>query len=172
MDGSCGGRVKAREEAVHVSGSAGCCDSAEAFALAGLLRGCGKEAVDEGAQVETGAAGDDGQVAAFGNSGEGFAGLAAVVSGGAGLVGPGDVDHVVLDEGALFVRGLGGADLHLAIDGDGVAADDLTVELFGEAESEGGLAAGGGADEDDEGLAGDCHTADATCITIDATSLE
>ena len=36
-------------------------------------------------------------------------------------------------EGALFARGLGGADLHLAVDGDGVAADDLAVELFGEA---------------------------------------
>ena len=121
------------------------------------MRRRGEEAVDEGAQVEAGAAGDDGQVAAFGDSGEGFAGLAAVVAGGAGFVGPCDVDHVVLDEGALFVGRLGGADLHLAVDGDGVAADDLAVELLGEAEGEGGFAAGGGADEDDEGLVGRGH---------------
>ena len=86
------------------------------------------------------------------DAGEGFAGLTAVVAGGAGLVGPCDVDHVVLDEGALFVRGLGGADLHLAVDGYGVATDDFAVELFGEAKGEGGFAAGGGADEDDERL--------------------
>ena len=132
-----------------------------------MLRRGGEEAVDERAQVEAGAAGDDGQVAAFGDAGEGFAGQAAVVAGGAGLVGPGDVDQVVRDEGALFVRGLGGADLHLAIDGDGVAADDLAVELFGETQGERGLAAGGGADEHDEGFGG------GVCgwrFTIDATS--
>ena len=50
------------------------------------------------------------------------------------------------------MRGLGGADLHLAVDGDRVAADDLAVELLGEVDRERGLAAGGGADEDDEWL--------------------
>jgi hypothetical protein len=50
---------------------------------------------------------------------------------------------VVLNEGSLFVRWLGGADLHLAIDGDRVATNDFAVELFGESECEGGFAAGG-----------------------------
>ncbi len=159
MDGCGCGWVEAGEQAVEVGGAAGCGEFAKAFALAGFLRRCGKEAVDESAEVEAGASGDDGQVAAFGDAGEGFAGLTAVVACGAGFVGPGDVDHVVLDEGALFAGGLCGADLHLAVDGDGVAADDLAVELFGEAESEGGLAAGGGADEDDERFAG--------CVSIE-----
>ena len=147
---ACG--VEAGEDAVQVGGAAGGCEFAEAFALAVLFGRRGEEAVDERAQVEAGSSGDDGQVAAFSDAGEGFAGLAAVVAGGAGLVGPGDVDHVVLDEGSLVARGLGGADLHLAIDGDRVATDDLAVELFGEAKGEGGLAAGGGAGEDDERL--------------------
>ena len=150
VDGCGCGWVEAGEEAMEVGGAAGLGEFAEAFALAGFLGRGGEEAVDERAQVEAGAAGDDGQVAPFGDASEGFAGLAAVVACGAGFVGPGDVDHVVLDEGALFARGLGGADLHLAVDGDGVAADDLAVELFGEAECERGFAAGGGADEDDE----------------------
>ena len=57
---------------------------------------------------------------------------------------------MVLDESTLFACGLGGADLHLAIDGYGVAADDLAVELLGEAKCQRGFAAGGRADEDDE----------------------
>ena len=57
---------------------------------------------------------------------------------------------MVRDAGALGERGLGGADLHAAVDGDGVAADDLAGEALGESEGEGGLAAGGGAGEDDE----------------------
>ena len=157
VDGCCGGWVEAGEEAVEVGGATGRGEFAEAFALAGFLGRSGEETVDERAQVEAGASGDDGQVAAFGDAGEGFAGLTAVVACGAGLVGPGDVDHVVLDEGALFAGGLRGADLHLAVDGYGVAADDLAVELFGEAEGEGGFAAGGGADEDDERFVGRCH---------------
>ncbi len=132
-----------------------------------MLRWCGKEAVDEGAKVEAGASGDDGKMTALRDAAQGFARLAAVVSRGARFIGPGDVDHVVLDEGALFVRGLGGADLHLAVDGYGVAADDLAVELLGEADGEGCFAAGGRAVEDDQrlvasGLGGAMFTIDAT----------
>ena len=63
--GGCGG-VKTGEEAVQVGGAASGGEFAEAFALAGLFGRSGEEAVDEGAQVEAGAAGDDGEVAAFG----------------------------------------------------------------------------------------------------------
>jgi hypothetical protein len=55
----------------------------------------------------------------------------------------------VRDLAAFGWGGLGGTDLHLAIDGDGVAADDLAGEAFGEMERERSLAAGGGAEEDD-----------------------
>jgi hypothetical protein len=39
-------------------------------------------------------------------------------------------------------RWLGRPDLHLAIDGDRVAADDLAAKMFGEPERERSLAAG------------------------------
>ena len=152
VDGCGGGDVEACEDAVEVGWASCRGDLAQAVAEAGLLRWCGEEAVDEGAKVEAGASGDDGEVAALSDAAKGFASLAAVVAGGAGLIGPGDVDHVVLNEGALFVRGLGGADLHLAVDGYGVAADDLAVELLGQPDGEGGFAAGGGAGEDDQRL--------------------
>ena len=78
-----------------------------------------------------------------------LAGQTAVVSGGEGFGGVGDVDQVVRDAAALGWRGLGGSDLHLSVDGNGVATDDLSGEALGEAERERGLAAGGGAKQHD-----------------------
>ncbi len=51
------------------------------------------------------------------------------------------------DAGALFGRGFGGAEVHAAIDGDGIAADDLAAEALGEGEGERGFAAAGGAEQ-------------------------
>ena len=84
----------------------------------GFLWRRGEEAVDEGSEIEAGSSGDDRESASFGDAGESFAGLTAVVACGAGLIGPGDVDHVVGDESAFFVGWFGSADLHLAVDGD------------------------------------------------------
>jgi hypothetical protein len=56
------------------------------------------------------------------------------------------------------------------MDGNGVAADNLAGELFGEAEAKRGLAAGRRADEDDERFAGRCHHQTVSFFTIDATS--
>jgi len=77
--------------------------------------------------------------------------VAGVVAGGAGLSGVVEVEEMVGDEAALGGRGLGGAELHVAIDGDGVAGEDLGTEALGECERERGLAGGGGAEECDEG---------------------
>ena len=123
---------------------------AELFAQRFMARRRGEEAIEQRAQVEACSATDDGQAAALRDLADGLAGEAAVVSGGAGLVGRGDVDEVVRDAGALGQGGLGCADLHAAIDGDGVAGDDFAGESLGEGEGKRGLAAGGGAGDDDE----------------------
>ena len=70
----------------------------------------------------------------MGDLAQGGAGLTGVVAGGEGMVGGGDVDEMVLDLGALGERGLGGAEVHAAVDGYGVATDDFAVELLGEGE--------------------------------------
>ncbi len=85
----------------------------------------GEEPVDEGAEVESGSSGDDGEFFSCGDFGEGGAGVAAVVAGGEGFGGVDDVDQVVRGLAAFGWRGLGGADLHFAVDGDGVATDDF-----------------------------------------------
>jgi len=96
-----------------------------------LSRGTGKEAIREGAQIEAGSAGDDGKALARSYPLEGLTSKAAIFSGGERLVGIGDVDEVMRQACAVGGRGLGGADVHAAIDGDGVATDDFAVEALG-----------------------------------------
>jgi hypothetical protein len=105
---------------------------AEALTQVFVTGGAGEEAISQSAEVEAGSAGDDGEFSAAGNFAEGSSGLPAVVAGGEGLVGVGDVDEVMRDAGALFGCGFGAAEIHAAIDGDGIATDDFAVEAFGE----------------------------------------
>jgi len=109
----------------------------------------GEQSHGECAEVEAGSAGDDEEMVALGDFAEGGAGLAGVVAGGEGVVGGGDVDEVMGDEGALGERRLGGAEVHAAVDGYGVATDDFAVELLGEGEGKCGFAAAGGAEDED-----------------------
>jgi len=104
------------------------------------------------------------------DAGKGFTGQTAVVACGAGFVGPHDVYQVMWYEGALLVRGLRGANFHLAVDGDRVTTDDFTVELCGEAECERTFAAGGWSDEDDERFVDCYYHRKAPLVTINATS--
>lgn len=134
VNGCSRGWIEAREDTMKVSSTSGLTDFAEAFALAGLLEWRREESFDQRAQIKASSASDDGQVASVRNSSQGFARLTAVVPGGAGFVGPDDVDHVVLDESTFFARGFSCADFHLAINGYGVTADDLAIERFGETE--------------------------------------
>ena len=121
---------------------------AEALTQVFVTGGAGEEALSEGAQVEAGSAGDNGESSAAGDFAQGCASLSAVVAGGERLIGVGDIDEVVRDVGAFFGCGFGGAEIHTAIDGDGIATDDFAVEALGEGEGEGGFAAAGGAKEE------------------------
>jgi len=174
--GGCG--VEASKDAVEVGGAFLGRAGAEFFAERLVALGRGEEAVEQRAQVKAGASGDDRQhfvlfstlfAREYGwvlwipritrryiwhpplaDSGDSFAGEAAVVAGGAGFVGGEDVDEVVRDAGALGQSGFSGADLHAAVDGDRVAGDDFAGEALGQGEGEGGFAAGSRAAEDDE----------------------
>jgi len=154
MDLLCRFGVEAGEDAVQPSRSFGGFGAAEASAngicLFGRSLWSGEEPVDEGAEVESCSSSDDGEFFSSGDIGEGGAGEAAVVAGGEGLGRIDDVDQVVRDLAAFGWGGFGGADLHLAIDGNGVAADDFSGETVGEIERKCRFAAGGGAEEDDQ----------------------
>ena len=154
VDGLGGAGVEAREQAVEVSGAAAGAEGVEALAEGGSDGWRGKETVEQGAEIEAGAADEERQAAAGGDAVDGLAGVAGPVAGGEGLVGIDEIEAVVGDEGAVFEGGFGGADLHAAEDADGVAGEDFGGEALGEAEGEVGLAGGGGAGEDDEGWVG------------------
>ena len=123
--------------------------AAQAVAQIFLACGASEEAVCEGAKVEAGAAGDDGKLIVIGDIAKDGAGLTAVVSGSERLVGVGDVDEVMRDACALFGRGFGGAKVHAAINGNGIAAGYFTVETFSQGERERRFAATGGAEDQD-----------------------
>ena len=151
--GGCG--VEAGEDAMEPARGLALGAAGEAVAERLLAGGAIKEAHGECAKVEAGAAGDDGQLVAGGDGCEGSAGQAGVVAGGEGGAGIADVDEVVGELGLLSRGGLGGAEVHPAIDGHRVATDDFALEELAEGEREGGFPAAGGAhDEDGERLGG------------------
>ena len=92
----------------------------------------GGEAFEERSEIEASSSRDDREAASSRDLAEGLTGAAGVVAGGAGFVRRVEVDAVVRDTCALGEGGLGGADLHAAIDGDGVAGDDFAGESLGE----------------------------------------
>jgi hypothetical protein len=151
--GGCG--VEAAKSAVEMRGTAGCGALAQEIAQAWVLRGRGKEAVEQGAGVKAGTSGQDREDVALGERGQNLAGVAGIVASGRRLGGVVEVEQVVWDEETLFGRGFGGADLHVAVDGDGVAGEDLgglaeCAEMLGECKRECGFAGGGGAEEGDK----------------------
>ena len=130
MDIGGGPGVEAREQSVQGGWTSTRRQVAKTGAKAGVDVWRREEAVQQCAKIETGAARDDREPSAAGDAGEGLAREPAPVSGGEGLVGVDDIKQVVRNQGALVRRRLGGADLHLAIDGYGIAADDLAGELL------------------------------------------
>ncbi len=150
VDGLGGAGVETGKEAMEMGGGVAGGEGTEAVAQGGIDGGCGKEAVEERAEIEAGAADDERKTAAGGDAVDSFASMPGPVAGGEGLVGVDEVEAVVGDEGAIFRGGLGGADLHAAVDGDGVAGEDFGGEVLRKAEGEVGFAGGGGTGEDDE----------------------
>jgi len=89
-----------------------------------------EQAVGEGSQVQTGSPGDDGQVIARTDAAQGFAGEPTVITGSERMIGVGNIDEMMLQPRAFLCGGLGSAEIHAAIDRNGIAADDFAVELL------------------------------------------
>ena len=143
-----GGWVEASEHFMQPACALVVAGLLKAIAQCLLARRPGEKAHGERAEIEAGASGDDGEVIAAGDLVEGDAGLAAVFAGGKNLARIGDVDQVMRQDALLFAGGLGGAYVHAAVDGDRVAADDFCRERLAKREGEGGLAAAGGAENE------------------------
>ncbi len=75
--------------------------------------------------------------------------LLHVAGDGVVLRGRANVEHMVGHPGALFGRGLGGADVHAPVDLHGVGRDDLAAESLRELDAEAGFACGRRAADND-----------------------
>src|SRR5690606_24815958 len=114
----------------------------------------GRQAPQQGAEVQAGAAGEDRQATARDDAVDGGARVAGEVGRGIGLPGVAQVEQMVRGAGALGSVGFGRADVQAAVDQSRVDADDLAAEGLRPVQRQGGLARGGGAHEGDGGGAG------------------
>ena len=109
------------------------------------------QALEQGLEVEHGAADQQGQVATRLDRLHGGAGVLHEACCAVALQGIDQVDQVVRGYGQFFRRRLGGADVHLAVDQGGIDTDDFHRQLpvlvcvLGQRQRCGGLATGGGA---------------------------
>src|SRR5579863_9962562 len=150
MDALCGRRIEAQKHAVQPGRAAALGALAQASPdVLGTLRS-GKEAVEQGAQIESRSASHDGKAMAGDDLGNGRAREARIVPRGAKLAWRQHIDEVMRDFATLSGRRLGGADFHRAVNGDRVATDDLSAEVPGQNERQGCLTAAGGPKQDDE----------------------
>ena len=107
-----------------------------------------QEAVAHGADVQAGAAHQHGHARSGADARDGLQRLLLIHRQGIRLVGIDDVEQMVGQARALREGGLGGADVHPAVDRSGVGRDDFHREVLGQRQRQGGLAGGGRANDD------------------------
>ncbi len=111
-------------------------DGGEAGAKGRVGGGSLEQTVEQGADIEPGAAADDRQASADGDFGDEGAGAAGKFTGGEDFVGLQEVEEVVGDTLA-FARGdFGGADIQALIELQRIAVNDFALEGMGEMNGE------------------------------------
>lgn len=119
----------------------------EAGAEKEIRRGAGRQATEEGAEIEAGAAAEDGETTAGGDFGKEDFDLASEVGGGEGLVGTTNVEEMVRGGEAVGERKFGGADVEAAEHLKRVTVYEFAVEVAGKGDGESTFARTGGADD-------------------------
>ncbi len=143
-------RVKASQQPVERSGALGLASHeprADRFVAPRQRR----QAAQECAQIESGAAGKNRQMPACSDSGDDPAGIASVIAGGINLGGLKYVDHVVGNPVAFGCRKFRRADVESPIELERVAVDDFSLKTPGYVKGESALAGAGRAGDDDQG---------------------
>ena len=122
----------------------------DALAHVGIGSRHGVKAVHQRLEIQHGAADEQRQRAARANLGNQKGGVLHEGGGAVGLPGLADVNEMVRHRGALSGRGLGGANVHAAVDQRRIDADDFhrhrhrPGQALGEPQSGASLARGGG----------------------------
>src|SRR5688572_12934263 len=119
----------------------------------------GEQTIQQRAQVKSGAADDDRQSPAITDLGEHRAGIANVIAGTIDARGLDDIEEVVRRPGTLLRRGLRSPEVELAIEGYGVAVDDLSGKALSHRERKSRLAAAGGTENGNQQRIATAHRA-------------
>jgi len=120
-------------------------------AQSGIRRRQVGQPVAQRLEVQHGAAGQQRDVAARDDLAHQADGIGAKTRGGVALLGRYDVDQVVRADRAFRPRGLGRADVHVAVHQRRVDADDLDRQGLRERKRTGSLATGGGTEQEQGG---------------------
>ena len=145
MNPAGGLRIESGKQAVKRAGAAAF-PGGEPVAQRLVARGAFEQAVQEGAQVEAGASGHNGEAFTVRRCRPEPAGQAGIFAGGEKLVGIQDIQKMVGNPPTLGGRQLGGSDIEVAVDLQGIAIDDLAAESGGEGQGQIALAGTGRAD--------------------------
>ena len=137
-------RIDAPEQGMQPIDTPAIRDSLETRAQRFVAAGAGKESPRQRAVIKPRAADENGQPPARRDITDRRRSLARVLGGRVLLRGIGDVDEMVWDALPCGRGYLVGADIESAVDGGGVAADDLAVELPREHHAQRALAGRGG----------------------------
>src|ERR1700748_629813 len=140
MDARGGRWIQAHKDAMQIHRPMHVRFSRQALTKVSGPLGTGKEALEQGAKIEAGAPGNDGQFAPGADGRDDDTRGAGVVAGGVEGIRGDNIEQVMRYLPPLRGGGLGRTDLQTLIDRDRIATDNLSVELLRQGNGERGFA--------------------------------
>jgi len=135
MDALGGGGVEVPQKPVDRARAA-MLSGSQAIAQGLVARGSRKKTVHKGTEIKTGSTGQDRDMPAMGDFGKHATGQAGVFAGAEYLVGIENIDQVMGNATAVLGWELGGADIEIAVNLQGIAVYDFTGEFFREGQGQ------------------------------------
>lgn len=149
MNARSGNGIKARKQAMQPARTTALAAARHASPQIVIALRAREQTLNECAEIEASATGDD-RRSSSGNDGvHGGASLPRVVARGEVAVRISDVKQVMRNKRTFGSGGLGGADIQATVNGDRVATDNLGRKATGKCKCKRGFAAGCGAEQDD-----------------------
>src|ERR1700733_801654 len=142
--------VETRQDSMEMGSAVSFCTGSQAVAdFFGTFRSVG-EPFQQGAQVKTGAGGDDRKFFSEAQIVQDAKGAAAIFPGGENFFGIEQVDQMVGDALLFGWRNLSGADVEVTVDLRGITNQNFAVQLFGQLDAQRGFTGGGGTENYDQ----------------------
>src|ERR1035438_10195741 len=145
-----GSAIETVEDTVKIAGASALCSFAQSLAQLFRTLRAWKKSLQQGAQIESRSADDDGQMMARLNLLDHLPRLARIFAGRDVASWRYVIEQMMGGAGSFGGSGLGGADIKLAVHGDRIAVHDLAMEMFCERQGKCGLPTGRGTNHNHE----------------------